>query len=178
MDASGGDGGSVWLVADENLNTLVDFRYKRSHEVVEILRQAWTRDHIEYSGDVYQISKVTTDPARPYQQNGGPLLYFGGYSPDALELCGAQCDVYLMWPEPMDVLAKRMRDVHARAEAHGRSLILEARARDEVADEDIGLRREDVENNAGNQEPPPHAPVLDGGHEQRRRAQPRPRAAR
>ena len=98
------------------------FRYKRSHEVVEILRQAWTRDHIEYSGDVYQISNVTTDPARPYQQNGGPLLYFGGYSPDALELCGAQCDVYLMWPEPMDMLAKRMRDVHARAEAHGRTL--------------------------------------------------------
>ena len=49
-------------------------------------------------------------------------MYFGGYSPDALELCGAQCDVYLMWPEPMDVLAKRMRDVHARAEAHGRTL--------------------------------------------------------
>jgi alkanesulfonate monooxygenase len=98
------------------------FRYKRSHEVVEILRQAWTRDHIEYSGDVYQISKLTTDPARPYQQNGGPLLYFGGYSPDALELCGAQCDVYLMWPEPIDMLQKRMQDVHARAAAHGRTL--------------------------------------------------------
>ena len=98
------------------------YRYKRSHEVVEILRQAWTRDHIEYSGDVYRISKITTDPARPYQQNGGPLLYFGGYSPDALELCGAQCDVYLMWPEPKEVLAKRMQDVHARAEAHGRTL--------------------------------------------------------
>jgi alkanesulfonate monooxygenase len=98
------------------------YRYKRSHEVVEILRQAWTRDHIEYSGDVYQISKLTTDPARPYQQNGGPLLYFGGYSPDALELCGAQCDVYLMWPEPIEVLQKRMQDVHARAETHGRTL--------------------------------------------------------
>lgn len=98
------------------------FRYKRSHEVVEILRQAWTRDHIEYSGEVYQISKVSADPARPYQQNGGPLLYFGGYSPDALELCGAQCDVYLMWPETKDMLAQRMRDVYARAEAHGRTL--------------------------------------------------------
>lgn len=98
------------------------YRYKRSHEVVEILRQAWTRDHIEYSGDVYQISKITTDPARPYQQNGGPLLYFGGYSPDALKLCGAQCDVYLMWPEPKEMLAKRMQDVHARAAAHGRTL--------------------------------------------------------
>ncbi|NEX46846.1 LLM class flavin-dependent oxidoreductase [Pseudotabrizicola algicola] len=98
------------------------YRYKRSHEVVEILRQAWTQDHIEYSGEVYQISRVSADPARPYQQNGGPLLYFGGYSPDALELCGAQCDVYLMWPETKDMLAQRMRDVHTRAEAHGRTL--------------------------------------------------------
>ncbi|QUS35673.1 LLM class flavin-dependent oxidoreductase [Falsirhodobacter algicola] len=98
------------------------FRYKRSHEVVEILRQAWTRDTIDFEGEVYQFKGVPTDPARPYQQNGGPLLYFGGYSPDALELCGAQCDVYLMWPETKDQLAQRMRDVHARAEAHGRTL--------------------------------------------------------
>ena len=98
------------------------FRYKRSHEVVQILRQAWTRDTIDHDGEVYQFKGVPTDPAQPYQQNGGPLLYFGGYSPDALELCGAQCDVYLMWPEPMAQLAQRMRDVHARAEAHGRTL--------------------------------------------------------
>ena len=98
------------------------YRYKRSHEVVEILRQAWTRDHIEYDGDIYKISKLTADPARPYQQNGGPLLYFGGYSPDALELCGAQCDVYLMWPEKRETLAERMRAVHTRAAAHGRTL--------------------------------------------------------
>ena len=98
------------------------YRYQRSHEVVEILRQAWTRDRIDHEGEVYQFRNVPTDPARPYQQNGGPLLYFGGYSPDALELCGAQCDVYLMWPEPKDQLAERMRAVHARAEAHGRVL--------------------------------------------------------
>ena len=42
------------------------FRYKRSHEVVEILRQAWTRDEIAYDGDIYQISKLSADPARPY----------------------------------------------------------------------------------------------------------------
>lgn len=98
------------------------YRYKRSHEVVEILRQAWTRDEINHDGEIYQFKNVTTEPARPYQQNGGPLLYFGGYSPDALELCGAQCDVYLMWPEVKEQLAERMRAVHARAEAHGRTL--------------------------------------------------------
>jgi len=99
-----------------------DWRYRRSHEVVEILRQAWTRDTIDHEGEIYQFKNVSTEPARPYQQNGGPLLYFGGYSPDALELCGAQCDVYLMWPEPKEQLAERMRAVHARAEAHGRVL--------------------------------------------------------
>ncbi len=97
-------------------------RYKRSHEVVEILRQAWTQDEINHDGEIYQFKNVPTDPARAYQQNGGPLLYFGGYSPAALELCGAQCDVYLMWPEPMEQLEQRMKDVNARAEAHGRTL--------------------------------------------------------
>ncbi|GAB1584515.1 LLM class flavin-dependent oxidoreductase [Phyllobacterium phragmitis] len=98
------------------------FRYRRSHEVVEILRQAWTRETIDFEGEVYHFKGVPTDPARPYQQNGGPLLYFGGYSPDALELCGAQCDVYLMWPETKEELAGRMRAVNERAAAHGRTL--------------------------------------------------------
>ncbi|NGO54943.1 LLM class flavin-dependent oxidoreductase [Allomesorhizobium camelthorni] len=98
------------------------FRYRRSHEVVEILRQAWNRYEIDHQGEIYQLKKVPAEPAKPYQQNGGPLLYFGGYSPDALELCGAQCDVYLMWPETKEVLAQRMRDVNERAAAHGRTL--------------------------------------------------------
>lgn len=97
-------------------------RYKRSHEVVQVLRQAWTRDTIDHDGEVYQFKGVPTEPARPYQQNGGPLLYFGGYSPDALELCAAECDVYLMWPEPKEMIAQRMRAVAERAAAHGRVL--------------------------------------------------------
>ncbi len=96
-------------------------RYRRSWEVVEILKQAWTQDKIDYSGEIYQIKGLSTDPVRPYQ-SGGPLLYFGGYSPDALELCGAHCDTYLMWPEPKALIAQRMRDVHERAAKYGRVL--------------------------------------------------------
>lgn len=98
------------------------YRYQRSREVVEILKQAWTRERIDYHGEVYHFDNLWTDPARPYQQNGGPLLYFGGYSPPALELCGQHCDVYLMWPEPEEQLAARMRDVNAVAERYGRTL--------------------------------------------------------
>lgn len=99
-----------------------NFRYQRSREVVEILRQAWTQDEINYAGEVYTFENVPTGPAKPYQQNGGPLMYFGGYSPSALELCGQHCDVYLMWPEPKDQLAQRMKDVNAVAENYNRTL--------------------------------------------------------
>ena len=98
------------------------YRYRRSWEVVEILKQAWSREVIDYEGQVYQFKGVPTDPVKPYQGQGGPLLYFGGYSPDALALCGAHCDTYLMWPEPKALLAQRMQDVHAQAAQHGRIL--------------------------------------------------------
>lgn len=97
------------------------YRYQRSREVVEILKQAWTQDEINYTGEVYDFKGLTTDPVRPYQ-TGGPLLYFGGYSPSALELCGQHCDVYLMWPEPKEALAQRMKDVHQVAEKYNRTL--------------------------------------------------------
>ena len=98
------------------------YRYKRSKEVVEILRQAWTQDEINYDGEIYQFKGLTTDPARPYQQNGGPLMYFGGYSPAAMDLCAQHCDVYLMWPEPKDAIKGRMQAVHERAKEYGRTL--------------------------------------------------------
>ena len=97
------------------------YRYQRSREVVEILKQAWTQDEINYSGDIYNFEGLNTDPAKPYQ-TGGPLLYFGGYSPDALELCGQHCDVYLMWPEKIEELDGRMKAVNAVAEKYDRTL--------------------------------------------------------
>ena len=103
-------------------NSSSEHRYSRSREVVEILRQAWTQDEINYQGQHYQIQGLSTEPVRPYQQNGGPLLYFGGYSPPALELCGEHCDVYLMWPETEENLAQRMRDAHAQAQRFDRTL--------------------------------------------------------
>ncbi len=99
-----------------------EYRYRRSWEVVEILKQAWNQDEISYEGEIYNLQGLSTDPVRPYQINGGPLLYFGGYSPPAIDLCGAHCDVYLMWPETQELLAERMKAVHERAVHHGRVL--------------------------------------------------------
>jgi alkanesulfonate monooxygenase len=97
-------------------------RYQRSREVIEILKQAWTQEFIDFKGEFYQFRLDTTDPVKPYQQNGGPLLYFGGYSPDGKDLCAEHCDVYLMWPDSEENLKGHMEDVGERAAKYGRTI--------------------------------------------------------
>jgi len=96
-------------------------RYRRSAEVIEILRQAWTQKHIHFQGEFYQID-LDALPAKPYQQEGGPLLYFGGYSKEARALCARYCDVYLLWPDTLNGLQSSMMDVSQQARAQGRVL--------------------------------------------------------
>lgn len=95
-------------------------RYQRSREVIEILKQGWTQDYIDFKGEFYNIQLSTTDPMKPYQQNGGPLLYFGGYSPPAVELCAEHCDVYLMWPETEEKIQGLMANMSQKAADFGR----------------------------------------------------------
>lgn len=96
-------------------------RYRRSAEVIQILQQAWTQDAIDFEGEFYQI-QLSCEPIKPYQQNGGPLLYFGGYSEAARELCARFCDVYLLWPDVEQRLEQVRNDIAERATKHGRKL--------------------------------------------------------
>ncbi len=96
-------------------------RYQRSREVIQILKQAWTKDEINFSGEYYNI-KLPTDPVKPYQQNGGPLLYFGGYSPAGVDLCAEHCDVYLMWPETEEKLKGLMQTMSDKATEYNRTV--------------------------------------------------------
>jgi len=96
-------------------------RYARSREVIEILKQAWTQDEIDFQGKYYHY-KLPTAPIKPYQQNGGPLLYFGGYSPAGVDLCAEHCDVYLMWPETEEKLQGLMENMTKKAAAYNRTV--------------------------------------------------------
>ena len=96
-------------------------RYARSREVIEILKQAWNQDRFEFNGKYYKLS-LPSDPVKPYQQNGGPLLYFGGYSPAGVDLCAEHCDVYLMWPETEDKLQGLMNTMTFKASEYGRTV--------------------------------------------------------
>jgi alkanesulfonate monooxygenase len=96
-------------------------RYARSREVIQILKQAWTKDHIDFKGQYYQFD-LPTGPVKPYQQNGGPLLYFGGYSPDGVDLCAEHCDIYLMWPETEEKLQGLMDNMTQKAAGYNRTV--------------------------------------------------------
>ena len=95
-------------------------RYQRSREVIEILKQSWNKEEINFKGQFYNL-KLPTNPVKPYQ-NGGPMLYFGGYSPSALDLCAEHCDVYLMWPETEDNLKSLMENLSDKAAKFNREI--------------------------------------------------------
>lgn len=96
-------------------------RYQRSREVIEILKQAWTQEEINFKGEYYNI-QLPAGPVKPYQQNGGPLLYFGGYSPPGVDLCAEHCDVYLMWPETKTRLNELMTTMAEKAAGYQRKV--------------------------------------------------------
>ncbi|MFN9712467.1 MAG: LLM class flavin-dependent oxidoreductase [Planctomycetota bacterium] len=100
-----------------------EVRYRRSGEIIQILRGLWTaQGPFAWDGEFYKFRLPSSLPAQTYQQNGGPLLYFGGISPAAQELCAQYCDVFLMWPEPEAAIMETMRVMSQRAAQYGRKI--------------------------------------------------------
>jgi alkanesulfonate monooxygenase len=104
------------LKEDHNL------RYKRCEEVIEILKMAWTTNRIEHNGEIYPSLNMDAAPVKPFQQHGGPLLYFGGISPGSKDVAAKHCDVFLMWPEPMSSIKATIEEMSKRAQDHHRTI--------------------------------------------------------
>ena len=99
---------------------VAEMRYQRCAETIDILKQGWTQTRIEHTGPHYGTISLPAEPVKPYQQNGGPLLYFGGIADGAKDVFARQGDVFLMWPEKQESLYATMQDVSARAARYGR----------------------------------------------------------
>ena len=96
-------------------------RYDRSREVIQILKQAWNQNEINFQGNYYNFN-LPSSPVKPYQQNGGPLLYFGGYSNEGVDLCAEFCDVYLMWPDTEEKLKVLISTMKSKAAKYNRTV--------------------------------------------------------
>ena len=100
-----------------------EVRYQRASEIIQILQGLWAADGpFAWEGEFYNFTLPTAEPAKCYQQNGGPLLYFGGISPAAQDLCAKHCDVFLMWPETEDHVAETIGTMSQKAADYGRQI--------------------------------------------------------
>ena len=99
-----------WLGHDE--------RYSRTGEFLEIVKDIWSKDSVDFDGDYYKIRDGrVSEPPNPI-----PELYFGGSSAAALPIAARHIDVYLTWGEPPPAAAAKINRVRELAEQHGRRL--------------------------------------------------------
>ncbi|GAA1479808.1 dimethyl sulfone monooxygenase SfnG [Gordonia sinesedis] len=107
--------GEPWLEHDE--------RYRRSEEFIRVLREIWTSDHAEFSGDFYRLHdfdlkpKPVDVPSRPH-----PEIFQGGNSTAARAMAGRVSDWYFSNGKDFDGVTEQIADVNAEAALHGRTV--------------------------------------------------------
>jgi alkanesulfonate monooxygenase len=95
-------------------------RYRRTAEVMSILRTLLDRRPLEHHGEFYDLE---LEPPRIGTMSGTcPPLYFGGHSEPARRVAAEHADVFLTWPDTEAAVAELVADMAARADAHGRRL--------------------------------------------------------
>ena len=95
-------------------------RYRRTAEVMSILRRLLDRERVEHHGEFFDLQ---IDPPRISTVSGRcPPLYFGGHSEPARRVAAEHADVFLTWPDTEDAVAELVADMRRRATASGRTL--------------------------------------------------------
>jgi alkanesulfonate monooxygenase len=95
-------------------------RYQRTRECMQILRGLLDGKAVSHRGEFYALD---LEPPQIRTLSGrAPRLYFGGLSEHARQVAAEQCDVYLMWPEPLPAVRALLDDMRARAARAGRTL--------------------------------------------------------
>lgn len=95
-------------------------RYRRTIEAMTLLRAFLNGESVDVDGEFW---KLKLDPPRIRPVSGrAPPFYFGGLSEDAREAAAQGADVYLMWPDRLEVVRDTIADLTARADKRGRKL--------------------------------------------------------
>ncbi|RSN36357.1 dimethyl sulfone monooxygenase SfnG [Amycolatopsis sp. WAC 01416] len=97
--------GEPWLEHDE--------RYRRSEEFIRVLKELWTNDHAEFTGDFYRIHDFDIKPkpvGRPH-----PEIFQGGNSTAARKLAGRVSDWYFSNGKDFDGFSEQVEEVRGYA---------------------------------------------------------------
>lgn len=92
-------------------------RYVRAGEFLHIVRELWTGEEVNFTGEHYDIqgAKLIAPPQ-------WPDVYLGGSSAGAVEVAARYADVFLTWGEPPEAVAEKVATARAAAEEEGREL--------------------------------------------------------
>jgi len=95
-------------------------RYALTREFLAVYRRLLANERVDYEGAHIRVegAEILHPPVQP----GGPPLFFGGSSPEALDVAAEMVDTYLTWGEPPADVADKFGDVGRRAAARGRRL--------------------------------------------------------
>jgi alkanesulfonate monooxygenase len=94
-----------------------DSRYARADEFLAIVRELWTGEEVNFSGEWFEI-----EGARLLDPPAWPTVYLGGSSAAAVEVAARRADVFLTWGEPPEAVAAKLDTVREAADREGREL--------------------------------------------------------
>ena len=95
-------------------------RYEVTREFLDIYSRVINNETVDYQSKHMQVEGAQI--LFPTVQPGGPPLYFGGSSPEAIDVAVNQIDKYLTWGEPPAQVAEKIAAVRERAKATGRQI--------------------------------------------------------
>ncbi|MDE1150631.1 MAG: FMNH2-dependent alkanesulfonate monooxygenase [Azospirillaceae bacterium] len=108
----------------ENAGDGIFLSHAERYEVTREFLSVWTRlvagETVDYEGKHIRIEDGRL--FFPSQQRPYPPLYFGGSSPDAIDVAAETVDKYLTWGEPPAQVAEKVATVRAAAAAKGRKV--------------------------------------------------------
>src|SRR4029450_1713892 len=97
-----------------------DSRYRRTAEFMDVVMRSWHERDWEHSGEFFRVSNggVGQRPA----QRAHRATHLGGASGSAMEAAARYADVYLMWGEPVELMADRAARAKQMAADLGRTI--------------------------------------------------------
>ncbi|MEC5318975.1 FMNH2-dependent alkanesulfonate monooxygenase [Brenneria populi subsp. brevivirga] len=95
-------------------------RYEVTHEFLTVYSRLLSGEKVDFHGKHLRVEGA--EILFPPVQKNGPPLYFGGSSPEAIEIAAGQIDSYLTWGEPLEQAAEKLAQVRRRAAEAGRVL--------------------------------------------------------
>lgn len=132
------------MARDGDTNTTKAERYARTDEYLTILKQEWTESApFDHQGKFYDIRQAFS----AIKPENLPV-FFGGSSPEAVEVAGRHADVYALWGETLEQVGDSLRLVRRSAARYGRNPGFSLSLRPVVADteEAAWKRAEEIED--------------------------------